>query len=951
MSVYKELGEQLAINTNKVLYEFEFGNLLGAASLSLGKNLNSPHIEKIHTYDSVLNDAITNLTSLTLNIPAGKINEYLVRAKLHPIESKGLDTTSSIGIYPEYIKEYMKLLDQRLEAMVHGNRNAIIEDVINTSKYKDKIVRSNITDSRSPIKLIARIMASDKRETIDVQYLRTVVIPFCRMYDTKKESLLSETKNLLDVIKLAEDGINNVRAETKSIRVSDNVDKAYKKKIIISAYEAVRSLIDVISYATSMMLKKIDLFNSNVTACNTIFMKLSNTEKDSRVDTYTKAIKESGTDTVLDLSTGNIAQDFIHGQVGAFEDFANRIFELHAGLPRNFDSDKSIDYRLLDTRGEYMGGYAKYDRTPYDEGYRTFSMIFNALDGMYDDHSDSDELSRYDFINDNGFTAPLEQMFSRALSEIQDLSKYNIPYNDTNSFDMSKYQSLLAEVKDYPKNVKKVADEAQHAKEIINDFINKFDNNVNNEYRKVANINELIDWLNDFRKEFNTFSIKMAQAYMIRLRKIADTLLKMVNMPSNVNKIPSADIDDIDNVDLNEYTYDCEAEMDEILETAALREVEMAYYREKEFMSKGKFIMFEADNAPNTNNNPNNNNSTKPTVTDNSGANSVGSTNIKSIIDKAQEWFSNVVEKFKNIMTKILNHKNAKTIIENANYLKTRSYNNVTINILPYDLIDPKELLDDVGKCTVALNGLNAQNLASINTKEDLYPKVFSFIDKEIPKSSDKPLPEMLKNYYKTKSFDVVETKEISNGDLKTYVVNTMLPFITEYQSTYSNELNKKTDELRKALNSLLTRLDTVGVGSASPNDNNANNQQQAKVVSFPSQNNGAANNTNANTTTTSEPIPVAASAYVNPITGFLFTEEEVNNQNNNNQNNQNNNNKNTQQSLGEKGKWITGLTQTFIGCVCNAIRDREKDYIGVMYQLCPKDKNQQQTQQPQQNQ
>ena len=892
MSIFTEYQKILELENERVFHEFDLGNFLRTASLSLNKDTRIADMKKIHSYSDILRGSIENLKTVKFDRSETSLKTILTKASINPIFNKPLNLSTKIIVKPQVINEYIKFINEKLVDCAEGRSNIDTSEIISMS---DRVKSQSVDSNVDKISIIGNIKSSLVYEKITPDYIKANIIPFIQSYETKKNDIYKEATDLLTVAEKAENGIVNTISRIDMMCNGESINFEIKAKLRKLSYSILTSLISVISYATSMMLKKMDIFNSNTLICNTIFMKYNTG------DVLENPIAESSMDTVIDLSTGNVAHDFLTGQIGAFKELANNTYEFHTGLSINPDTTIKLGDDYRDSNVEFSGGYSKYDKTPYDEGFRVFSMINQGLDVV---SSKTDDYLQVDvkLPDEAGFLVPLDKKFARALSEIEDLSKYSheADIHPNGSVNIGLYRSMLNEIRDYPENIQKISNLAMTTNIRIESLIERFKYRINGEFKHAAATEELKNWICDFKEEFYNFITKISFAYINRLRKLSLELMKIINTrtsnpdaPKLPNSIP---IEDIDPSDYSESVYDMIKDLEYESNINLFNEVEKSYYIEREMVKRGKILIFEADIVP-MNNSNGTNKSTAPKVSDNSNNIGQGSAMIKKIVNRCQEWFTKLLDSFKNNMAKLTSHNDSKWVIQNQQYLTTRSYNNVTVELLPYTQMSPDTIVSDLNSCANAVRGLSPQVIQSIKSKNELYAKLFPFM-KGGQINTEQPFGEQVKNYYKCGSYTISNTVQISNGELKTYVTSTMLPYVVNFQNRYMNQINSEADGVKKALTDFLTKVDTVG-------------PQNVPVTP-----------TQANTPTTTSQNVTATASYIDPITGYLIFEEG---------------NTNTEVSMSEKSKWVVELVQVFTGSVHNAIRDREKDYIRTLVQLCPK--------------
>ena len=174
-----------------------------------------------------------------------------------------------------------------------------------------------------------------------------------------------------------------------------------------------------------------------------------------------------------------------------------------------------------------------------------------------------------------------------------------------------------------------------------------------------------------------------------------------------------------------------------------------------------------------------------------SGALSRLKANIAAFIDNLTQLFKNITDKYKN--------KNSTWMDQHKDGLMNRSYSNVTVNILPYHNISADDIVTDIGKLTTNVKTMTPQTLQGLNTKDDLYKKLFAFVQGEV-KESKGPLGEQFTKYYKVGTAELT-TVPISNSELKRQVTTVMIPYCENYADKYQESVSTALNGLGKRIN------------------------------------------------------------------------------------------------------------------------------------------------------
>ena len=258
--------------------------------------------------------------------------------------------------------------------------------------------------------------------------------------------------------------------------------------------------------------------------------------------------------------------------------------------------------------------------------------------------------------------------------------------------------------------------------------------------------------------------------------------------------------------------------------------LETAYYAEKSLALRGVKVIFEADDA-NTNNptgNANNtNNDTKVSVVDNNKDQSTGS----NLSSKISDFIKNAIERFKEYINKSAT-KNGKWLQENKDELSNRSYNNVTVNILPYNNITPESIISDIGKLKSNVQAMTQQNILAIQDKNALYQKLFSFISGGI-REDNGTLPEQFVKHYKVATGEL-KTVPVSNGALKTEITNVMIPYCENYIGQFKDQLEKALTDLSNAADTTISAYtENTGENKNGPSIKEKSNWMKDAIKQF----------------------------------------------------------------------------------------------------------------------
>lgn len=875
MSFLDAIMNEFVISDVSIFREFDSSNFISNANSSLNK-ANTKLSFEINKYSHFLIKSINSLSETILDKNAVKaylsntIKEPEVKILIDPI-----NLSDVITIKPQYLSEYMRNIASSFDRTIADNiSKEEIDRYVSgdmTERVKRQVVKTTIEPGFTNREIL-KIKNKEPKVLVDLAYIKDKVIPFVEKYELNKANLLGEAQSVLEAIKKAESDFNASIKLIDDMRSAGNVSEDILKKLNYVSYSALRGLIEVISYTTFMTIRKLSSFQANILSCNELYVKsLSNIIESYDDNEVTESLKEiTG---VVGSTTGAVAADLIRGKVDAYKVMSDNIYQYHTGLIKNPDDATSI----YDVNGD-VSGYNYYDNKVYEDTIKIFIDIAQGLDIIL---AESDEylLVFDDIIDNSGFTMELTDRFKGTINKITDISNYaSAALGEVNA-----YQKMLVEIKDFPHNMQRIADIILEDKTRMETLIDRFEHNINGEFKNAATINELKIFMTSLTEQYNALINTIAAKYMERLRTLG---LKADEYNGAVHNAaqPLSDmgdtmsIDVIDNTDYVEMAIEETLDDEEMITKSLFKELEDRYFKLRELSTKGLELVTEAEpavnanqnqnqtqNNVNTQNNPNQPNNTKPKVVDNSGINSNGSTGLSGLKERIMKWFSDVIQKFSQKAKDLANDQKVKDIKDHQQDLISRSYNNVTINMLPYNNMNPNNIGNDLNKMANTIKNINPQVVQNIQKKEDWYSRVLSMINGGI--DANEPLNNQLLNYYKTGTRQSTQLLSIANNELKTFVSGTMLPYITGYENMVNN-INQRADQVKEALNTCVDKLST---------------QPATESVNY-------------------------------------FEAEA-----------------NTEVSMGQKANWLKEIVQIYVGSVFNALRDRSNDYISVCHQLIPK--------------
>ena len=849
---------------------------------------------------TLLESAIRNLNNIEVDSTA--MTEFMTKilgsskVDRSGLMMKDINNTGKINVKPQYLKEAVTDLKFNINDLLSGKINAdsaiVNLKTMTSSTYKDKLKQRsveiyNIPYIDNPKEFISN--TSYISTPITLQYINSTVIPYVKNFQKIKTGIITETNLIIKEINNDIHEISLTMSALNSVNIPDD-----KKSIILNyCYNTIRSILEVIKFVTYCQMRKIHIIEENIAGIQEAYNKLT------LLFVNEISLVEAGAyDTrIITAADGNNLLDALfNGQVDAFIELANNMLEYHKGyIFDKFGIDKSDGETIM----AKIASDGTYDKKIYDDIVKVYIEIGNGLD-ILAKNSDDYLMVFNDLKNKSGFVIPLQERFKTEIDRIKNIDNCGLTNLAIGSGGekTDTYIRILSEIMDYPKNMERIS-------KIVCDMWHKFEyvdklltSNANGELEYSETINELKILLESLKEQYKIITKTISDNMYLRLKLLSE---KADCCLDNVSSEDKTNIEDLVLTPNRNFMGESLSDFIEVQNdlTDLYMDIYMKeYYSEREFLEKGVKLVYEADSAGTTGDAAGGGKpDTHVVVNDNSNAknekvsNKLDSGKMNNILKTIGEWFAKMLNAF----TEMINRykaKNTTWLADHKDGLLNRSYTNVQIDILPYDRGPTTTKIDqDVTSFITNLNTMTKDNLAKINTYEELRSKLIT----GITFSANEDEKTTLTKYYKVGN-NKLETIKYSNNEIKTYVTQHMIPYCEAFYTTYYDSLNKKLNNVKTSMENIIKTyvqeaFTTLADGSIFYEDGETSTQ-----------------NTQVKTTTT---------------TGSTNT-------------NQNNSGANITQKTG----WIQTCVRNFAGCILTAIRDRNNDYLKVLFALAPKTEN-----------
>lgn len=799
MAYLTNLERDYVMGDTQIFNEFDNSHFISNAKSAITNKVEAVNMNmKFGYYTSMIEKAIQSFS--TIKIDKDTINNFLMKfnniSKLDSSSIMVKDITQSdvVCFKPQYLAQYISLVQIAIDKAIKGDitQEEIVRYISGEipEKIERQVVKTTLSYGVNAKDLIK--MDNSKLVKLDTLYVKEKVIPFVMKYDTIKNETLTEANSVMNAIKETEDSVKAMLIAIEKIKASGNINGTKIHSLNQISFNAIRGVMEVISYVSFMLIRKLNNVSSNILSCNKLYEDISNM--------YADSIAESALDqNILPTDIESLCQSLIEGRADAYISLAQNIYDFHAMTP---DADNITDPADNNQVNQEID-QQEYDKSVYEDISKSYIEISAGLD-IIGAEGDEYLLIFDDVIDKSGFSLILEERFQNEIRSIKDIS-------DTSN-DLKR---LLAEVKDFGNNMSILAKIIAETYIKLKYLQKRFSANNNGEYTDFETINELKIFLSRLESQYRDMTIKVAEAFFDRL-KVLGTNISTIK-ENLEDKLP---IETSSNLDFSEAFLDYVDDMFESIIESYEEEnkiyfdaLQRSYFVEKELVLRGVSTVFEADepstnNATQTTNNTNqdNNANTKVTVQDNNNQKTT-SGNTGGITSKISEFIRKTLDRFLEFNGKT-STKNSKWLAENKTELMNRSYNNVTVNILPYNNIPSNQITDEILKVQNNIKTITPQTLQSITSKDALYSKLFPFISGGI-KEANGSLSDQFTKYYKVGNGQL-QVKPIANGELKTEITTVMIPFCEEYIGSFKDMLDKNLSSLGKTLDETIATYNTT---------------------------------------------------------------------------------------------------------------------------------------------
>ena len=806
MNYFNDLEQEFVLKDMEVFEEFDASHFISIAKGATTGKVESIKVNlKFDYYTSMLERAIQSFSDIKLDKNATK----LFMAKLSDIPKLNASNTMVKDISldntvfkPQYLSQYITLVQKNIDALINDEINFVTATKFMTDDYPIK-VEKQIVKTTIPYGITSKELRKETNLTAplvkaDFNFIKTKVLPFVTGYEKLKQDTMTESNAVLNSIKEAEVTVKAMLNALNKLRAVEGISSAKINEVNQLAYNSIRGIIDVVAFVSFNLIHKLNVISSNVITLNRLYTTIFNLHEGN--------VTEASLDRmVVNNDEYSCGSKLIQGQVPAYTILANNIYEYHMGMLDQFQSDDNGTDRI-------------YPKDIFEEIVKAYIIISEGLN-IIAREGDDYLLIFDDIINKSGFSLVLVDRFREVINNINDLSMYSNDGIDQVAMDVEMYLSMLTEVKNYPDNMQKIADACHETFNKLIYLQERFADNINGEFADMETCNELKVFMKDLKEQYVDMTNTIANNAMTRLRTIGEKLVEME--ATNPDVAYTSDnvvaIDTSSDVDISESAFDLLVEEKATEIKNHFNELQKQYIREKMLALENVNVIFEAEAAPANGSTDN----TKPTVIDNSkpednGGNNTPQTSsatVNSVIDQILKFFEDMRNKMNNIITKNSKH-NQEFLNANKDGLLNRSYNNVTIQIVNYDNVTLETIKGQMNQLTHNVARLSPQVIQGFKSISDVYKNLTPFIS-GMNATEDTEIKKQMYNFYAMGNVTSdPANKNVSNGELKTFVANEMIPYCETYYGFMADTFVPFTNDISDKLKDVASKLDTGNVNN-----------------------------------------------------------------------------------------------------------------------------------------
>ena len=775
----------------------------------------------------ILSEALSNLTAITVDTE--KTSDFFSRVynsgnlENIPITTPLKDLHEVETIRPAYLEMFIDDMKHTVEDIVKGKITSKDELVLNhlgtkvMITTKKRMVRTTLPydqDYKILIRTSSKVIPCD----VTKEFLMNTCLPFLRNFKETIKSLSLTTSKLMENI---QSGFQTITDYTKTYNDISGTKLTEETSNLVAffIFNAGRAYMDLANYATFMMTRQLNNYMFNVNAYMDLYNKIMNYFPDGN-----SILHESVLDGSLeDIDDADTVFSLLSGDCSVFKSVVRKILDAHKSdlLVKQNNTGDVYSNSILQSKISDND----YDESPYSNLKEILGSITTSLDilefNIKDPYIALDDIKEKSSLN-----MPFNERFGSQLARLNDITTYTDQIENMNSqfSEQDVLYCIINELEHFEENMDEISKGIILLYSRIKGITNTVEANVNGEFRGAVVTDGLKTLCSDVEKGFRDFILVMSQKMMLRLNEL-DHIAYDISADSSTGDPEIEDDTDF----LQEATVSCMLDTSKMYQEM-VSDKKRFYQGEKlrhvlgvnPFMEDGVEVQTtdqdktNTDNAQQNQNNQNTNTNTQQNQTTgtNNNSNENGETkdangnksfNLQEMLKAFNEFFQNIINKFKGMIEK-QSKQNLKWIDENEEALRSRVLRGTVVkNFYEYDTKVSARYLQEMNQVVSNINRLG-NNLKTMS-EDDIDKALFGFINI----SADKPIREKMNQWYTTGAAEM-KPMDIANKKIQDQIP-AMIDYCKAYYTEISDNVIKTTETIRKTWDTKAKSLKDVDSG------------------------------------------------------------------------------------------------------------------------------------------
>lgn len=751
-----------------------------------------------------------------------------------PLTTPLKSVTEIEDVRPNYLDSFIDAMNVTVGLIAKGQitKDTLKQKYLNpiySASMKRKLVKTSLSELDYKI-----LIKSANREVpcaVTEEFFTAKVLPFLRTFQEDAKEMTIDTQKLINAMKRGNEQIKTFM----DVYNTGNTSIPQSTAVVMSYYlfNITRMFMDLCSYTTYMLMRKMNAFAYNVHALINLYEKILSFYPENNAH-FHESVLDGMLDDVEDVKT---MSNLLDGDSSVLQQVVRRIYDSH-----QFGVTSAADRTLGDKFHSVMDlpteNSQNYDLSPYVNLESVMTSIIKSIFTIEANCKDG-SMTIDDLKQKSGLDIPLAQRFSSCITGISDITVYTEVENSEENSVI--YRTIIEELKAFPTEIEKFANYVRDIYQYANNLDDKIHANINNEFDPTDLLADTRKFVIDFNSDFRDLVTQIVQGLLRRLRSLDDFLTHLETPETDPDTEQQMDTSLIeDNNDFVKEAVISELEDDELY-YAYRQMVENARHQIRSIEhTYGVQLFTEADDSQNNGgttsggsessgssssgndggNKSGNKKEGTPEVTgsgegsedtnknnneENKDGNKEGSDkkkfNLSELIKKMAEFFDTILKKFMDAIDKQLGI-NKKWLASHKDELLGKKIRNREIkNIYPYADDMPEYVVENIRACVSAVNGLSKEKLADMDNNA-IDKLLFGFITI----AADIPIRDKMTQWYTTKDKEMKPTI-LKNGEIEKRF-SPMIEYCELFYDKLANDVSNALKDLKNAWNAKAKTLE-----------------------------------------------------------------------------------------------------------------------------------------------